>query len=184
MCSVLSIKTAGVGSRWGISTVLTIPFSLLALSFSFKAKSKTNKNPQNPHLPPMRAKTRPQDLLTISEDKVEEQAGFGLFGGQKASAENRDRTLSLLSISSEDPGFASRDKDLVSKNLAAISEDRIDQQVESGLLNGPKSHLTSDPVMSFPFFTFERLYSKPTSSESRPTVTDFIAAVGLADCSL
>ena len=107
-----------------------------------------------------------------------------MFDGRKASAQNRDRKLSLRSTSSEDSGYASGEKDLVSKNLAAVSEDRIVQQAESGLLNGPKRHSTNDPVMSFPFYTLGRLYSKLTSSESRPTVTDFIAAVSLADCSL
>ena len=34
---------------------------------------------------------------TISKDKVEEQAGFGLFGGRKASVQNCDRKLSLRS---------------------------------------------------------------------------------------
>lgn len=121
---------------------------------------------------------------TISEDKVDEQAGFRSFDGRRAPIQNRDRKLSLCSTSSEDSGYASGEKDLVSKNLAAISEDRIVQQAESGLLSGPKSHSTSDPVMSFPFYTLGRLYSKPTSSESRPTITDFIAAVSLADCSL
>lgn len=38
--------------------------------------------------------------------------------------------------------------------------------------------------MSFPFFTFGRLCSKNTSSESYPIITDFIVAVSLADCSL
>ena len=125
-----------------------------------------------------------EDLLTISEVKVKEQAGFGLFDGRKATVENRDRTLSPRSVSSEDSGYASGDKHPVSKNLAAISEDRIDKQAEFDLLNVPKSHSTSDLIMSFPFFTLGRLYSKPTSSESRPTITDFIAAVSLADCSL
>lgn len=228
------IKNGGCRFPLGISMALPILFSLLALSFSSRTKSKINKSPLNPHLPPIfacknktltksgnclgealqhhRHKRNATDIAlslsvrsvhskhssyssgnshpvsegppTISEDKIDEQAGFRLFDGRKASVQTRDRKLSLRSTSSEDSGYASGEKDLVSKNLAAVSEDRIVQQAESGLLNGPKSHSTSDTVMSFPFYTLGRLYSKPIFSESRPTVTNFIAAVSLADCSL
>lgn len=69
-------------------------------------------------------------LITISEDKVEEQAGFGLeFDGRKSSVENCDSTLSLRSVRSEDSG----DAHPVSNNLAAISENGIDKQAEFGL---------------------------------------------------
>ena len=125
-----------------------------------------------------------KDLLTISEDKIEEQLGFSLLDGRKGSVKNRDRTLSLRSNNSEDSGYASGDTHPVSKNLAAIFEDKIDEQAELGLFNGPKSESTSDLVMSFPFFTLGRLYSKPTSSEGRPTITDLIVAVSLCGCSL
>lgn len=233
MCFVVSLKMAGVGFRWGITMALPIPFCLLALSFSSKTRSKINKSPLNPHLPPIfacknKTSTKSSKCLgealqhhlrkyvpqispvrsqyalfisktgyssgkahlvsdcppTISEDKLEEQAVFGLSDGRKASVQNCDRKLSLRSTSSEDSGYASGEKDLVSKNLAAISEDMIVHQAESALLNRPKSHSTGDPVMSFPFYTFGRLYSKSTSSESHPTITDFIAAVSLADYSL
>ena len=125
-----------------------------------------------------KAHTVSEGLLTVSEDKVEDQAGFSLYDGRKASVENRNRTLSLRSVSSEDSGYAFGEK------LAAIPEDWRDKQAEFDLLNGPERDSTSAFVMSFPFFTFGRLYSKPTSSESYPTITDFIVAVSLADCSL
>lgn len=60
----------------------------------------------------------------------------------------------------------------------------MDEQAEFGLLNELKGESTSDYDISFPFFTLGRLYSKPTSSENRSTMTDFIVAVSLADFSL
>ncbi|MCJ1349572.1 hypothetical protein MMC31_007813, partial [Peltigera leucophlebia] len=130
------------------------------------------------------AHTVSEGLLTISEDRAEDQAGFSLHGGRNAVFENRDRTISLRSVSSEDSGYASGEKYRVSEKLAAISEHWGDKQAKFDLLNGPKRDSASDFVMSLPFFTFGRLYSKPTSSESYPTITDFIVAVSLADCSL
>ena len=121
-----------------------------------------------------------KDLLTISKDKIEEQVGYG----GKRSVKNRDRTLSLRSNRFEDSGYASGDAHPVSKNLAAISEDKLAEQAKFSLLNGRKSESINDLVMSFPFFTLGRIYSKPTSSEGRPTITDFIVAVSLCDGSL
>ena len=123
-----------------------------------------------------------EGLPTISEDKAEKQVVFGLLNGWKGSIKNRDRTLSLRSNSSEDSAYASGEAHPVFKNLAAISEDKIDKPANFGLLKGPKSESASD-FMSFPFFTLGRIYSKPTSSESRPAITDFIAAVSLCDFS-
>lgn len=125
-----------------------------------------------------------KNLLTISEGKAEEQAGFGLFDRRKAFVQKRERTLSLHFVSSKDSGYLSGDPRSVLKNLAAILKDRIDEQAEFGLLNGLKSESISDSVISFPFFNLGRLYSKPISSENSPTMTDFIVAVGLADFSL
>lgn len=125
-----------------------------------------------------------KNLHTISEGEAEGQAEFGLFDGRKEFVKNRNRTLSLRSVSSEDSGYLSGDAHFVLKNLAAISEDKIDEQAELGLLNELKSESTSNCVISFPFFTLGRLYSKPTSSENCPTMTDFIIAVSLADFSL
>ena len=127
-----------------------------------------------------------ENLLTISEDNVEHRTGLGLRGGRKASLNNRDRErkLSLHSVRSEDSGYASGENNPVSGNLAAITEDWSDKQAEFGFLNRPKRDSASDLVLSFPFFTFGRLFPKPTSSDSYPTDTDFIVAVSLADCSL
>lgn len=125
-----------------------------------------------------------KNLLTISEGEAEEQAGFGLFDRRKAFVQKRKYILSLHSVSSEDSGYLSGNPPSVSKILAAILEDRIDKQAEFGLLNGLKSKSISDGIISFPFFTLGRLYSKPTSSENSPTIIDFIVAVGLADFSL
>ena len=125
-----------------------------------------------------------KNLRTISEGEAEEQAGFGLLDGRKEFVKSRNRTLSLRSVSSEDSGYSSGDANSASKNLAAISEDRIDEQAEFGLLNDLKSESTSDYVISFPFFTLGRLDLKLTSSQNRPTMTDFIVAVSLADFSL
>lgn len=124
------------------------------------------------------------NLLTISEGEVEQQAGFGLFDGRKESVKKRHRTFSLRSVSSEDSGYSSGDAHSVSKSLAAISEDRIDEHAKFGLLNKLKCESTIAYAISFPFFTLGRLYSKPTSSENHPTMTDFIVAVSLADFSL
>ena len=107
-----------------------------------------------------------------------------MFDGRKEFVKNRNRTLSLRAISSGDSGYLSGDTHSVLKNLAAISEDRIDEQAEFGLWNELKSESTSECVISFPFFTLGRLYSNPTSSESCPIMTDFIVAVSLADFSL
>lgn len=120
-----------------------------------------------------------EDLLTISEDKLEDQAGLGLYDGRRASVENRDRTLSLRSVSSEACGYATGEKHPASENLPAISEDCRDKKAEFELLNGPKLDSTSDFVMFFPFITFGRLYLLPTSSESYPTISNFIVAVSL-----
>lgn len=86
-------------------------------------------------------------------------------------------TLTALCSFLEDSGYASGDAHPVSTNL-------VEKQAAFGLLNGPNSESTSDLVKSFPFFTLGRLYSKPASSKNRPTITDFIAAVSLADFSL
>lgn len=107
-----------------------------------------------------------------------------MFDRRKAFVKKRKRTLSLHSVSSEDSGYSSGDPRSVSKNLTAILEDRIDEQAEFDLLNGLKSESISDSVISFPFFTLGRLYSKLTSFENSPTMTDFIVAVSLADFSL
>lgn len=95
-----------------------------------------------------------KNLYYLSEGKVGEPAGFGLYDGQKASVENRHRALSLRSVGSEDSGFSSGDAHSISKNLAAISEDGIDEHTEFGLFNGAKCKSTSDLVNSFPFFFF------------------------------
>ena len=107
-----------------------------------------------------------------------------MYDGRKAFIENRDRALSLRSVGSEDSGYWSGNAHSISKNLAAISEDGIDEHTEFGLFNGAKCESTSDLVNSFPFFTLTRLYMKPASSENLPTITDFIVAVSLADFSL
>ena len=86
----------------------------------------------------------PRNLHTISEGKAERQAEFGLFDERKEFVKNRNRTLSLCSVSSEDSGYLSSDAHSVSKNLVAISEDRIDKQAEFGLLNELKSESTSE----------------------------------------
>ena len=111
------------------------------------------------------------------------------WGGSSASllpeyVQNAERTRkpSIRSNSSEDSGYASGDAHSVSENLAAISEEP-EEQARLGSLNGLKRS-TSDLVISFPFFTLGRLYSKPTSSESRATITDYIFAVSLCDFSL
>ena len=130
----------------------------------------------------VRLKTK--NLHYICEDKVEEPAGDGSYDGRKAFIENRDRALSLRSVGSEDSGYSSGDAHSISKNLAAISEDGIDEHTEFGLFNGAKCESTSDLVNSFPFFTLTRLYTKPASSENLLTITDFIVAVSLADFSL
>lgn len=62
--------------------------------------------------------------------------------------------------------------------------DKKDEQPKPGLLDDPKSESSSDLVMSSPFFTLGRLYSRPTSSDSLPIVTDFITAVSLFDFSV
>ena len=110
------------------------------------------------------------------------------WGGSSASllpgcAQNAERTrkLSIRSSGSEDSGYASGDAHSVSENLAAISEDVPEQQARLGSSN---ERPTSDLVISFSFFTFGRLYSKPTSSESRATITDYTVAVSLCDFSL
>lgn len=92
----------------------------------------------------------------------------------------RKRKLSIRSSNSEDSGYASGNAHSVSENLAAISEDEPEEQARLGSLNGLKRS-TSDLVISFPFFTFGRLYSKLTSSKSRATITDYIVAVSLCD---
>ncbi len=94
------------------------------------------------------------------------------------------RTISLRSSSSEGSGYASRDANPVSENLAAIPENEIQEQSRFGFVNGPKSESISDLVMSFPFFTLGRLCSNPTSSGVRPAITDHIVAVSLGDFSL
>lgn len=77
-------------------------------------------------------------------------------------------------ISSEDCGYASGDAHPVFKNLAAISEDELEEEARLGL-NGLKGGSTGDLVISFSFFTFGRLCSKPASSKSRATITDHVA---------
>lgn len=108
-------------------------------------------------------------LPTISDVKAGEQVGFGILNQRKGSIKNLDRTLLLRSNSSEDSGYASGDNaHHASENLAAISEDGINEQAKFGLWKGPKSESISDLVLSFPFFTLGRIYSKPASSENRP----------------
>lgn len=58
-----------------------------------------------------------------------------MFDGQKESVKNRHSTFSLRSVNSQDSGDSSGDAHSVSKSLAAISEDRIDEHAEFGLLN-------------------------------------------------
>lgn len=86
-------------------------------------------------------------------------------------------------ISSEDCGYASGDAHPVFKNLAAISEDELEEGARLGL-NGLKGGSTGDLVISFSFFAFGRLFSKSASSESRATITDHVFAVTLCDFSL
>lgn len=84
-----------------------------------------------------------EDLLTISKDKVEDQAGLGLCDERKESIENRDRIRSLRSVCFEDSGYASGEEDLVSENLATIIEDWGDKQAKFDLLDRPKRNATT-----------------------------------------
>ena len=75
----------------------------------------------------------PKNLLTVSEGKAEEQAGFGLFDRRKAFVQKRERTLSLHFVCFKDSGYLSGDPRSVLKSLAAILKDRIDEQAEQVL---------------------------------------------------
>lgn len=171
-------KMADVRFRWGISMAGIIPFLRLALSFS----SKTRQDQQKSAELASRAYfyVQKQDIGQVSHLPWGGSAALPSSGYAKKFA----RTLSLRSNSSEDSGYASGDANPVSENLAAISEDEIQEQSRFGSLNGPKSESISELVMSFPFFTLGRLCSKPTSSGVRPTITDYIVAVNLYDFSL
>ena len=112
------------------------------------------------------------------------------WGGSSASLlpgylQNAERTrkLSVRSSSSEDSSYTSGDAHSDFENLAAISEDEPEEQARLGSLNGLERP-TSDLVISFPFFTLGRLYSKPTSSESRAIITDYILGISMCDFSL